>query len=515
MISRSLSKISLALAFVSVVLSSPGYISQGTAPGCDYWVAPPPTGDDSNPGTIGSPWASLKHASDSVPDDQCTVWFEDGDYSGGNRLNRRFSSLTTFKSIYPYQAVLKNDSTVVAISGGTNITLEGFVFSHSGPGASSQVVAVDQSKEGWAEYITLRNNIFHDSFNDDLLKIYSGVRFVTVENNIFYNQGSKEEHMDVNSVTDVTIQDNIFFNDFAGSGRSDPGNTKAFITVKDSNENDDGLLGSERIDIRRNIFLNWQGGEEPFLQIGNDGKPYHEAKFVRIENNLMIGNSHKLVNALLDVSGAKDVIFANNTVVGDLPSKAYAFRLDQKGLNPQNENIYFHNNIWSDPTGTMGADLSGKPNEFSDGDPEEVSNLILDNNLYGNGPLVIPPGDLVSPTKDDAHRIVANPLLNSHHENMVLPRWTGSAFLSGNLTIRQEFERLVELYGNIPPYSPAVERADPAFAPPDDILGRARSTEPDLGAYEAPQPFFNPGTFSLFTSPAETLERILRYLTGE
>ena len=239
---------------------------------------------------------------------------------------------------------------------------------------------------------------------------------------------------------------------------------------------------------------------------------------MRIENNLMIGNSHELVNALLDVSGAKDVIFTNNTVVGDLPSKAYAFRVDQKGSNPQNENLFFYNNIWADPTGTMGRDFSGKPNEFSDGDPDEVSNLILDNNLYSNGPLVIPPGDLVSPQKDDTRRIVANPLLNTHQEDLVLPRWTGSAFLSGNLTIREEFERLVELYGVIPPYSPAVGKADPLYAPPDDILGHPRDASPDLGAYEAIKPIFDPGAFplsSLFKTPAEILDRILRYLTGE
>jgi hypothetical protein len=332
--------------------------------------------------------------------------------------------------------------------------------------------------------ITLRNNIFRDSFNNDLLKLLDGVRFATVENNIFYNQGSKEDHMDVNSVTDITIQDNIFFNDFAGSGMPDPGDTKAFITVKDSNEGSDGLLGSERIAIRRNVFLNWEGGPEPFLQIGNDGKPYHEAEDVRIENNLMIGNSSDEVNVIVAIAGVKDVYFTNNTIVGDLPARAYAFRADQKDANPPNENIFFANNIWSDPTGTMGGGPTNSTNEFSDGHLDSINNLVFDNNLYWNGVQPIPPGEVVSPLVDDAHRIVADPLLNTDQSGLVLPRWNGTAFLSGNSTIRQEFVRLVDLYGKIPAGSPALDQADESFAPTEDILGNPRSETADLGAYE-------------------------------
>ena len=59
----------------------------------------------------------------------------------------------------------------------------------------------------------------------------------------------------MNSVTDVTIRDNIFFNDFAGSGRTNNNDTGSFIVVKDSNAGDDEQIGSERITVRRNVFL--------------------------------------------------------------------------------------------------------------------------------------------------------------------------------------------------------------------------------------------------------------------
>ena len=45
---------------------------------CERWVAPAPAGDDTHPGTLAAPWATLDHASASVPDDTCTVYFQDG-----------------------------------------------------------------------------------------------------------------------------------------------------------------------------------------------------------------------------------------------------------------------------------------------------------------------------------------------------------------------------------------------------------------------------------------------------
>ncbi len=454
---------------------------------CEYWVAPVPAGSDSNPGTFSQPWATLDYASAHVPDNNCIVWFKNGIYTGSNELHERFQTLTTFKAINPYQAILQYSGAVIRVKGTRNMVFEGFELRHTGPGAGALVVYVERNTHTglWAENITFRNNIFHDSYNDDLLKILDGARFVTVENNIFYNQEGPDQHIDVNSVTDVVIQDNIFFNDFAGSGRSIPTDTKAYIVIKDSNGDVDGLVGSERITVRRNIFLNWEGGSgETLLQVGNDGKPYYEAQDVRFENNLIIGNAHNQLYAALGVAGAKNITFTNNTVVGDLPSSAYAFWMTTKDLNPQNQNIYFYNNIWSDPTGSMGADVSGGSGQFSVGHLSQTNNLRLDNNLYWNGGAPIPPGDLASPLVDDAHRVMADPLLNTDQASVILPRWNGSTFLSGNTSIRQEFLRLADQYGKIPTASAAIGLANQAFAPSDDILGRRRSATPDLGAYE-------------------------------
>jgi hypothetical protein len=479
-------RLGVCVFILSLSLAVPGSAIVHSA-ACEYWVAP--TGSDSNPGTFAQPWATLDYASARVlalGGSNCTVWFKDGVYAGAHSLHERFSTLISFKAANPYRAILQYNGLVVKLLGARNMLFEGFEFRHTGPSPEAIVVYLQRDGADWAEAITFRNNIFHDSYNNDLLKIREGARAVVVEGNLFYNQSGVDEHIDVNSVTDVVIRDNIFFNDFAGSGRANLNDTGSYIVIKDSNAGDDGLLGSQRITVRRNVFLNWQGSSvKHFVLIGEDGMPFFEAQDVLVENNLMIGNSGNDISAAFGVAGAKNVTFRHNTVVGDLPSRAYAFRVSRDGSNPVNQNVLFYNNIWSDPTGTMGAEAGKNNNEFSDGAPSDVTNLVLDHNLYWNGGAAIPPGDLVSPLTADANRVVGNPLLGSQF-GVVLPRWNGSAFVSGNTTIRQEFERLVNLYGKIPLGSAAVDQASPAQSSGDDILGNTRlvGAAPDLGAFE-------------------------------
>lgn len=450
---------------------------------CNFWVAPIPEGSDLNSGSFAQPWATLEHAAKSIPDFGCTVWVKNGVYEGSNRITQRFTTFTWFKAVNQYTVILQNKGLALSITGSSHIILEGFVFQHSGSGATPLVVQVDRREDVWADNIIFRNNIFRNSYNDDLLKIYNGARLVTVENNLFYNQGNAEQHMDVNSVTDITIQDNIFFNDFEASDRPQNNNAKHYIVIKDSNEGDDDLLGSERILVQRNIFLNWQGGPgETFLQVGNDGKPYHEAKDVTIQNNLFLGNSPNPMVAAFGISGAADVYFLHNTISGDLPARAYAARIIMKGQNPKNENILLCNNIWSDPTGSMGSMGKDDPNEFADGDPSYSLNLVLKNNLYWNGGEKIPKGDLINPLTDDPDRIIANPGLDTDFSDLILPVWNGISFADGHNQIREEFLSIARKYGALPEYSPAFRTGQASCSPIEDIFRLFRGPFPSIGA---------------------------------
>jgi len=475
----------LPLLAAGILNSTTSFNARAAGP---YYVAT--TGSNTTgDGSAGNPWATIQHAVENVPDDS-TILVKSGTYTGRVRLDVAFAQGIIVRSEVPYQARLRNSDVVVTSYYGKGITLEGFDIAHSGPGAGALVIQIQDllGEPGCADgncvsRMTLRNNILHDSYNNDILKINNGADDITVEGNIFYNQSGSDEHIDINSVTDVLIRDNIFFNDFSGSGRSDT-NTSSYIVIKDSNGNDDANQGSRNITVRRNIFLNWEGSSgSNFVLVGEDGNPYYEAQNVLVENNLMLGNSNNNMRAAFGVKGGKNITFRHNTITGNLPALAYAFRLNQEGANPVNDTILFYNNIWSDPTGTMGAEFGGGNNDFSDGTAAETTNLILNNNLYWNGGAAIPPGDQINPNTADANRVIADPLLGSQ-SGLILPRWNGSAFLSGNTTARQEFERLVNLYGNPATGSPAVNAAASAQSPGDDILGNPRGPNPDLGAYE-------------------------------
>jgi len=461
----------------------------------DFYVAV--DGSDTNgDGSELDPWATITHALDTVPDGS-TIQVLPGIYEGRVRIRGTFAAGVLVRSAVPYAAVLRNSDRVITAythtSGCSGITIEGFEMEHSGPGADPLMVHVDGNGDGSVSNLTFRNNIFHDSYNNDILKINNSTHHILVEGNMFYNQTGSDEHIDINSVEYVTVQDNVFFNDFEGSGRVNGNDTSSYIVIKDSNQDDDIYLGSRNIIIRRNVFLNWQGSTgSNFVLIGEDGMPYFEAFDVTVENNLMIGNSGNTMRAAVGVKGGQNILFRHNTVTGDLPSLAFAMRLNREGSNPANDMIQFYGNIWSDPTQTMGAPAGGGSNDFSDTPPADTISFAIATNLYWNGGAPIPTdaGELINYT-DDPSPVIGDPLLQDP-SSPVIPRWNrnGGAFADGSTTIRAVFTNLVMAAAAPADTGPVKDAADPAQAPEDDILGNSRTLDagPDIGAYEYIQP---------------------------
>lgn len=434
---------------------------------CTRWVAE--AGNNDSQGTEDDPWATIAHAFDTVPDSGCTIMVMPGTYRGA-QVERRFQTTTTLRSAIPQAAVLRDRRSLFDFEGATNIVVTGFEITNEGPGSRGVLVNIEDDGDLESEWIEIRDNIIHDSYEDDLLKIRSGARHVLVKGNVFYNQAPSEQHIDVNGVQDVVIEDNIFSNDFAASGRQGNGDEKAFIVVKDSSGT--GELGSRRVTIHRNVFMNYEGGPEPLLQIGNDGKGYHEAIDVLIENNLLIGNTDHEVLGALGISGVKDVAFVNNTVVGDLPGTAYGVRLTQKRDNLPNSGILIANNLYADSTGTMGRFSRGV-----EGGAAVVSNL------YWNGGAPLSEDGPITPS-DDPTAVRLDPEIETDHSGVRATLWNGTAFSSGETEIRAEFLRIVSRYATLSTESGAIEAADPAFAPTHDILGQRRGPLPDIGAMQ-------------------------------
>jgi len=112
-----------------------------------------------------------------------------GLYEGRQRLRGDWEVGITVRSEVPYQARLRSDGTVVTCFTGKNITFEGFDIAHDGPGAGALVMQVQNLRtvEDPVRNIVIRNNIFHDSYNNDLLKVNNGASEITVCGNMFYN----------------------------------------------------------------------------------------------------------------------------------------------------------------------------------------------------------------------------------------------------------------------------------------------------------------------------------------
>ena len=441
-------------------------------------------GSSGGNGSAAQPWDTITQALDNVPDDSL-ILVRPGTFTGRVRIRGSFAVGVTVRAEVPYQSKLRNNATVVTAyqdsRGCQGITLEGFDIAHSGAGAGALVVHADGGGSFQVSDLVFRNNILHDSYNNDILKINNSIRDILVEGNIFYNQSGSDEHIDINSAQDIVVRDNIFMNDFAGSGRSNSNNTSSYIVIKDSNGSSDALTSSRRVTVARNVFLNWEGSTgSNFVLIGEDGQPFYEGLDILVENNLMLGNSANVMRAPFGVKGSSTITFRNNTVVGDFPSLAFAFRLNREGSNLANDNVLFYNNIWSDPGGTM--------NDFSDTPVADTSSFTISRNLYWNGAQTIPSSgsDLVNYT-NDATRIVADPKLPTQSA-IVLPRWLDSSdqFQDGSSSIREAFLRLVNSYGKPADGSPAIDAASAANAPADDILGNPRNggTGPEIGSFE-------------------------------
>jgi hypothetical protein len=271
-------------------------------------------------------------------------------------------------------------------------------------------------------------------------------------------------------VDSIEVTDNIFFNDYAGSGRTI--DASQFLVIKNSYGN--RPAGSEHVNIRRNVFLNYEGAQSgAFVRYGEDGGTQIEAARCILENNLFVGNNTQRIQSPINSNlgnRSVDILVRNNTLVGAFPHTL------AHSLLAHGQGWLVYNNIWSCPGGAMG--------EWGDG---VNTASVLNNNLYWNNGSAIPGGSGTLQPANDTRAILTNPrLADPTSGTVVLPRLNGRSgtFISGSTSIRQEFLRLANLYAPLETGSGALNAALAAQAPADDILGNTRGAQPDIGCFE-------------------------------
>ena len=479
--------------------------------------------DTSGDGSAGNPFATIGHAVNrGIPAaGGHTVLVRDGTYMGTSTISRSFPATVTVRAEHPYAAKLTNvdggrEAIRFYIKGPARLVIEGFVLTNRHPD-----YPCDGGREPYyvmhlqdASDILVANNIFIGNNApgtcNEILKINrSGAdvypKNITVRGNVFSEPANANGADIIDAVRpgEVDILENIFFS-YPEISRS-----QSFITLK--RQAPTTAARSPRYRISRNVFLGWGGKtDQAFIQFGEDGVPEHEITDALIENNLFIGDSPVGMAAPMQFKGARSVMVRANTAVGDLPGGSFGFRIGTEGENPTVGDIRIHNNVWSDPTGTMGRRFI---NAYGDVD---ISTFVLDRNLFWNAGNPLPSDGALMPA-DDLNRIVADPLLGATvlgatvaggsagpGEAVVLPEWDAGAgaFRSGETSIRAEFLRLIEAHGAPDADSPVVGAADAGQMPVHDIRGFARDDRPDLGAYEV-------GAYEAAPSPSSTSTAVM------
>ncbi len=462
-----------------------------------YYVA---TDGDNNTGNGSSatPWATIDYAVSRIPSTGGdTIIVRDGMYNGRNYITESFETWIVIKSAHDYKAKLTNiqnstgnEAFGIFTPGSAKIIVQGFLFSN----IVETYVCTEREENVLIHFqdacdIIFQNNIIFgnnvEECCNELLKINRGSaefypRNIHVRGNVFYDHVSAPGADIIDAVRpgELDIYENILFT------RSTP-NAQSFITLKRQVQEEDipdeyKPARNPRHRVVRNIFLNWDGkSDQAFIQFGEDAQNEYMITNSIIENNLLIGNSSHSIVAAIQLKGAKNITVRANTITGNLPGGTYGFRIGTEGDNPPVDSFFIYNNIWTDPTGTMTPRFI---NTYGDVD---VSSIALNNNLFWNADNALPDQGSVLPAQDD-NRIVANPELEENQNSITLPVWDEEheQFLSGNKTIREEFERLVYTYGAIAETSPARNEADATAMPSDDILGGKRDSLPDVGCFE-------------------------------
>lgn len=391
-------------------------------------VAPPPTGNDSYPGTEAQPWATLQHAASRVqPGD--TIRVRNGNYAGA-----QFTTSGT--AAQP-------------------IVLE------AAPGASPAITADNPrtpdgiNLEG-ASYMTVRGFTVNG-------RTRAGIRAVTASHVTLSNN-----RMDQNGRWGILTG---FCDDLVIDGN---------VTSRSTVEHGIYVSNSgDRPVIRRNT--SW-GNRANGIHMNGDAEQGGDGVISNavVESNLIYGNGQGGGGSGINMDGVRDSLIRNNLIYASHASGISLYRID--GGEPSSGNRVLNNTVLVAADGRWALNIQ----DGSSGNI--VRNNILWNAHGSRGSIDISANSL--PGFDSDYNVVMDRLTTNGGDSVLtLPQWraqTGQDAHSRIATPAQLFVAPAQDDYHLAPTSPALDAGETRTDVPADLEGitRPQGAGTDVGAYE-------------------------------
>lgn len=336
-----------------------------------YFVAPPPAGNDGNPGTNASPFATIQHAADIVnPGDTVTV--KPGTYVGAKfarsgSLGSQIVFLAQPGVVVNTPGSLNTNNDNLWVRDASYITIDGFESTAAGRSG----IAVQAEPDAEAHGVVIQNNNCH---NNGRWGVFTGyAEGVIIRNNITSFSGTEHGIYVSNSADNPVITGNTVHDNHASG-----------IQINaDPALDGDGIISNALIDSNI-IYNNGVGGAA--------GINLASVVNSQISNNLLYGNLAGGIAGWDDgncpcgpsggfIFGTHDNEIYNNTIVQPSTARFVISLLDGSTGNKIKNNILIHQgsrgSINADSTSLAGmdSDYNAVVNVFSADDGNTFINL--------------------------------------------------------------------------------------------------------------------------------------------
>lgn len=412
---RSKGHVSLFLAVLAAVLT-PLCLGATT-----YYLAPPPKGDDTNPGSLESPWASLQHAADVVlPGD--TVFLRAGSFSGAHFTTSGTAALPIAVRAFPGETVEidsdnPNTPDGINLEGASHFLVEGL---HINGRTRAGIRAV------LCENVTLRGNRLDSNgrwgiftgFCDDLL----------IEANHTSNSGEEHGIYVSNSGDRPTIRDNRIWNNRANGIHMNG----------DASQGGDGVISGAVVE-NNIIFGNGAGGGSG---INMDG-----VQDSIIRNNLLYENHASGISLYRIDGGAPstgNLVYNNTVVVADDGRWALNIKNGSAGNRIRN-NVFYNYHSFRGSIAVTADSLAGFSSDH---------NAVMDRFTLDDGNSVLSLAEWQVATGQDQASLLSTPAALFTDPTRDFHLREGSPALDNGETLT---EILTDLEGTPRPLGPAFD----------------------------------------------------------